>query len=155
MVGTKISKKEIHDVSEEKLDSLSINQKVFHNLSELSVLVVNNVPLYRLEFVEHNDDTNRSYPTDFRFFLKVLFLNRKRVVINGSHLKFNSNAVIGTISIEYEFGTQKFYRAYFSEKTLRTRTIHKLTPHNKKEIMELVDYIASCSCTDALLVHWK
>lgn len=154
MVGTKMSKKEIHDVSEEKLDSLSINQKVFHNLSELSVLVVNNVPLYRLEFVEHNDDTNRSYPTDFRF-LKVLFLNRERVVINGSHLKFNSNAVIGTISIEYEFGTQKFYRVYFSEKTLRTRRIHKLTPHNKKEIMELVDYIANCSCTDALLVHRK
>ena len=139
-----MSKKEMHDVSEEKLDPLSINQKVFHDLSELSVLVVNNVPLYRLEFVEHNDDTNRSYPTDVRF-KNVIFLNSERVVLNGSHWKFGSNDVIGTINIEYEFSTQKFYMVNFSEKTLRTKRIHKLIPHNKKEIMELIDYIASRS----------
>ena len=67
------------------------------------------------------------------------------MVLKGAHLKFDSNDVIGTINIEYEFGTQKFFRVYFSEKTLKTRRIHKLTPHNKNEIMELIDYIASCS----------
>lgn len=91
------------------LSNLNVNQKSFHNRSELSVQVAYNVPAYRLEFVEDDEDTHRSYPTDFRF-IKVLFLNRERVVLNGSHLKFYSNDVIGTINIEYEFGSQKFYR---------------------------------------------
>lgn len=136
------------------LPNLNVNQKSFRSLSELTVLVVYNVPAYRLEYVEDDEDRKVSYPTDFRF-LKVLFLNRERVVLNGSHLKFDSNDVIGTINIEYEFDTQKFYRVNFSEKTLRTKRIHILIPHNKKEIMELIDYIASCSCTDTLSVHRK
>ena len=39
MDGTRMSNTEKHNLSEEKLDSLSTNQKSFRNLSELSVSV--------------------------------------------------------------------------------------------------------------------
>lgn len=123
------------------------NLKVFRNLAELYLLVTYNVPVYRLEFIEYDADTNKSYPIVVRF-TKVLFLNRERIVFGGNQLHYNNDDVIGTVNIEYEIGTQEFYRVDFSLNSLRIKRIHSLIPHNKKEIMELVTFIEGCSFID-------
>ena len=120
------------------------SQRFFCSLEELSVLVVYNVPAYRLEFFEDNEKALLSYPIDFRFF-KVLFLNKERVVLEGAHIQFRNDDVIGTVRIEYDLRTQKFYKVSFSERTLKIRRICNITPLNKKEIMELFSFIGYCS----------
>ena len=120
------------------------SQRFYRSLEELSVLVVYNVPAYRFEFLEDDDKAYLSYPIDLRF-LKVLFLNRERIVLKGSHIQFKGDDVIGTVNIEYEFSTQNFYRVSFSERTMRIRRVCNLMPLNKKEIMELLSFITGCS----------
>ena len=120
------------------------SQRFYRSLEELSVLVVYNVPAYRLEFLEDDDNAYLSYPIDFRF-LKVLFLNKEKVVLKGSHIQFRSDDVIETVNIEYEFSTQNFYRVSFSERTMRIKRVCNLIPLNKKEITELLSFIDSCS----------
>lgn len=122
----------------------SPSQRFYCSLEELSVLVVYNVPAYRLEFFEDDEKALLSYPIDFRFF-KVFFLNKERVVLEGTHIQFRSDDVIGTVKIEYDLRTQKFYRVSFSERTFKIRRICNITPLNKNEIMELLSFIDSCS----------
>ena len=120
------------------------SQRFYCSLEELAVLVVYNVPAYRLEFLEDDDKAIVSYPIDFRF-LNVLFLNKEKVVLKGSHIQYRGDDVIGTVNIEYEFKIQKFYKVSFSERTMRIRRLCNLIPLNKKEIMELLSFIDSCS----------
>jgi len=122
----------------------SPSQRFYRSLDELSVLVVYNVPAYRLEFLEDDDKSLLSYPIDFRF-QKVVFMNKERVVLKGAHIQFRSDDVIGTVRIEYDLRTQKFYKVSFSERTLKIRRICNITPLNKKEIMELFSFIGYCS----------
>ena len=50
-------------------------------LLALSKAINDNFPSLILEFVEHNDETNRSYPVDMTF-IEVKYLNNERVVLN-------------------------------------------------------------------------
>ena len=48
---------------------------------------------------------------------------------------------IGTI--EYNFATQEFYRVFYSDKTTRSRRLHKLQGHNKEQINQFLAFISS------------
>ena len=97
-------------------------------LPALSKAINDNFPSLILEFVEHNDETNRSYPVDMTFILK-------------GKLKVSLKE-FGVGTIEYQFNTQKFYRVSYSDKTTRSRKIHSLIPHNKKDLNQLLSFIS-------------
>lgn len=108
-------------------------------LPALSKAINDNFPSLILEFVEHNDETNRSYPVDMTF-IEVKYLNNERVVLKGKLKVSLKEFGIGTI--EYQFNTQKFYRVSYSDKTTRSRKIHSLIPHNKEELNQLLSFIS-------------
>ncbi len=108
-------------------------------LPALSKAINDNFPSLILEFVEHNDETNRSYPVDMTF-IEVKYLNNERVVLKGK-LKVSLKE-FGVGTIEYQFNTQKFYRVSYSDKTTRSRKIHSLIPHNKKDLNQLLSFIS-------------
>lgn len=123
----------------------NINAKVKMGKSEnltlpaLSKAIKDNFPSLLLEFIEHNEETNRSYPVDMSF-IEVKFLNNERIVLKGNLKVSLKDFGVGTI--EYQFNTQKFYRVSYSDKTTRSRKIHTLTPHNREELKQLLSFIS-------------
>ena len=106
----------------------------------LSMDIHNRIPHLILEFVEHNDKTNQSYPVDLEFS-EIKYLDNERVVLHG-HL-IVSLRPYGIGAIEYNFNTKEFYRVSFSDKTSRSRRLHTLLPHNQETINNLITFIRS------------
>ena len=106
----------------------------------LSQAINDNFPILKLEFIEHNDKTNRSYPVDFRF-KGVKYLDNERVVLLGD-LTVSLNP-FGVGTIEYQFNTQSFYRVSYSDKTTRSRKIHSLIVDNTDVANNLMSFIAN------------
>lgn len=109
-------------------------------LPALSKAIQSEFSNIKLEFVEHNADTNRSYPVDL-IYKSIKFIDKKRVVIMGDLIV--SLKEFGTGTIEYNFETQEFYRVSYSDKTTRSRRLHKLQEHNIEEIHKFLVFISN------------
>lgn len=107
-------------------------------LPALTQALKDNFPEFKLEFVEHNDNTNRSYPVDL-IFSEIKYLDTDRIVIKGQLIVSLKQFGVGTI--EYQFNTQKFYRVSYSDKTTRSRKIHTLIAHNKKLLDNFLSFV--------------
>ncbi|MCF0180605.1 MAG: hypothetical protein HUJ97_10240 [Bacteroidales bacterium] len=105
----------------------------------LTQLILERFSNFVLEFVEHNDKTNRSYPIDFTFS-EVKYSDKERVVLSGQLIvSFNP---IGVGTIEYNFKTQEYNRVSYSEKTTRSRKIHSLMVHNTELSNNVLDLVS-------------
>lgn len=100
-----------------------------------------NLPNLILEFVEHNNATNRSYPVDMTFDT-IKFIDKERVVFKG-YLDMPSSIPSGVGTIEYNFSTGQFYRVSYSDKTTRSRRLHSLIVHNKDVVNDLLTFISN------------
>lgn len=107
----------------------------------LTQAIKSNFPNLTLEFVEHNNDTNRSYPVDFTFN-DVKYIDKARVVLAG-YLDMPTSIPSGNGTIEYQFNTQTFYRVSYSDRTTRSRRIHGLTSHNVETTNKLLAFITN------------
>lgn len=104
----------------------------------LSLAVNDKFPCLNLEFVEHNDKTNQSYPVDMNF-KNIKYIDHDRIVLYG-YLIFSLKP-FGMGAIEYHFKTQNFYRVSYSDKTTHSRIIHTLLPHNDDVIKSFLSFI--------------
>jgi len=93
-----------------------------------------------LEFVEHNDKTNQSYPVDMHF-TGVKYMDNDRVVLHG-HLTLSLRP-FGTGMIEYDFNTHDFYRVSYSDITKRCKRLYSLIPHNEIDIYRLLSLLSN------------
>ena len=109
-------------------------------LEALSLAIKDNFPNLILEFVEHNNDTNRSYPVDLEF-TTVKFVNKERIVLQGQLIVSLKPFGVGTI--EYNFNTQEFYRVSYSDKTTRSRKLHSLIVHNTDVANSVLAFISN------------
>lgn len=109
-------------------------------MKALSLAIHDNLPNLNLEFVEHNEKTNQSYPVDLRF-TDVKYIDNERVVLHGQLTV--SLRPFGIGAIEYNFNTQDFYRVSYSDKTTRSRKLHTLIPHNEDVINNLLTFISN------------
>lgn len=105
-------------------------------LEVLTQAIKTNFPNLVLEFVEHNDKTNRSYPVDLTYD-KVKYIDKERFVLEG-YLDMPSSIPSGNGTIEYQFNEKTFYRVSYSDKTKRSRRIHGLIPHNVETVNKLL-----------------
>lgn len=110
------------------------------SMKALSLAIHDNFPNLNLEFVEHNEKTNQSYPVDLRF-IDVKYIDNERAVLHGELTV--SLRPFGIGAIEYNFNTQDFYRVSYSDKTTRSRKLHTLIPHNEEEINNLLTFISN------------
>lgn len=108
-------------------------------LKALSLAIHDNFPNLNLEFVEHNEKTNQSYPVDLSFS-DVKYIDNERVVLHGNLTV--SLRPFGVGAIEYNFNTQDFYRMSYSDKTTRSRKLHTLIPHNEETINNMLVFIS-------------
>ena len=106
----------------------------------LSQAIRDNFPNLKLEFVEHNEKTNRSYPVDF-VFGEVKYHDNDRIVLLGDLTVSLNPFGIGTI--EYQFNSQCFYRVSYSDKTTRSRKIHTLMVDNIDVTNNLLSFITN------------
>lgn len=111
------------------------------SIPALTQAIKSNFPNLMLEFVEHNDKTNRSYPVDFTFN-EVKYIDKERFVLEG-YLDMPSSIPSGNGTIEYQFNTQTFYRVSYSDKTTRSRKIHGLVSHNIETANKLLAFITN------------
>lgn len=109
-------------------------------MKALSLAIHDNLPNLKLEFVEHNEKTNQSYPVDLQF-TDVKYIDSERVVLHGKLIV--SLRPFGIGAIEYNFNTQDFYRVSYSDKTTRSRKLHTLIPHNEGVIRKLLTFISN------------
>lgn len=109
-------------------------------LKALSLALHDNFPNLNLEFVEHNEKTNQSYPVDLRF-IDVKYMDNERIVLHGNLIV--SLRPFGVGSIEYNFNTQDFYRVSYSDKTTRSRILHTLIPHNEGIINNMLAFVSN------------
>ena len=109
-------------------------------MDALSIAIHDNFPNLTLEFVEHNDKTNRSYPVDLSF-RKVKYIDKERIVLHGQLMV--SLKPFGEGAIEYNFNTQKFYRVSYSDKTTRSRKLHTLMVDNQEIINKMLYFISN------------
>ena len=106
----------------------------------LSQAIHDNFPNLKLEFIEHNEKTNRSYPVDFDF-KEVKYHDNDRIVLLGDLTVSLNPFGIGTI--EYQVNTQSFYRVSYSDKTTRSRKIHTLMIDNVDVSNSLLSFISN------------
>ena len=106
----------------------------------LSLAIHDNFPNLKLEFVEHNDKTNRSYPVDLKF-KEVKYHDNDRIVLLGNLTVSLKEFGLGTI--EYQFNTQTFYRVSYSDKTTRSRKIHTLMVDNTETVNSLLSFVSN------------
>lgn len=109
-------------------------------LKALSLAIHDNFPSFSLEFVEHNDKTNQSYPVDL-CFSDVKYIDNERIVLHGKLTV--SLKPFGIGAIEYNFKSQEFYRVSYSDKTTRSRKLHSLIVHNKEQVNKLLAFISN------------
>ena len=109
-------------------------------LEVLSLSIKDNFPNLILEFVEKNQATNRAYPVDL-YFTEVKYIDNNRFVLKGKLAVANKPYGIGTI--EYNFNTQEFYRVSYSDKTTKSRRLHKLIVHNEDISKNLLTFISN------------
>lgn len=109
-------------------------------MKALSLAIHDNFPNLTLEFVEHNEKTNQSYPVDLRF-TDVKYIDNERIVLHGQLTVSLRPFGIGTI--EYNFNTQDFYRVSYSDKTTRSRKLHTLLPHNEEQIKRVLTFVSN------------
>lgn len=109
-------------------------------MKALSLAIHDNFPNLTLEFVEHNEKTNQSYPVDLRF-TDVKYIDNERVVLHGQLTV--SLRTFGIGAIEYNFNTQDFYRVSYSDKTTRSRKLHTLLPHNEEQIKRVLTFASN------------
>ena len=109
-------------------------------MKALSLAIHDNFPNLTLEFVEHNEKTNQSYPVDLRF-TDVKYIDNERVVLHG-HLTISLRP-FGIGAIEYNFNTQDFYRVSYPDKTTRSRKLHTLLPHNEEQIKRVLTFVSN------------
>ncbi len=114
---------------------LKIDKSKLMMLDVLSQSIRTNFPSLILEFVEHNDETNCSYPVDMTF-IEVKYLNNERIVLKGKLKASLKEFGVGTI--EYQLNSQKFYRVSYSDKTKKSRKIHSLILHNRDEVKDFL-----------------
>ena len=107
----------------------------------LTQAIKSNFPNLVLEFVEHNDKTNRSYPVDLTFN-NVKYIDKERLVLEG-YLDMPSSIPSGNGTIEYQFNAQTFSRVSYSDKTTRSRKIHDLISHNVEKKDKLLAFITN------------
>ena len=103
----------------------------------LTLAIHNNFPNLTLEFVEHNEKTNRSYPVDLKF--KEVKYHDDRIVLLCNLTVSLKDFGIGTI--EYQFNTQTFYGVSYSDKTTRSRKIHTLIVDNTETVNNLLSFV--------------
>lgn len=108
-------------------------------LKSLSLAINDNFPNLNLEFVEHNEKTNQSYPVDLRF-TNVKYIDNERIVLHGNLTV--SLKPFGIGAIEYNFNTKEFYRVSYSDKTTRSRKLHTLIPHNENTINDVLAFVS-------------
>ncbi len=113
-------------------------------LKALSLALHDNFPNLNLEFVEHNEKTNQSYPVDLSF-TEVKYIDNERIVMHGNLTV--SLRSFGFGAIEYNFNTQDFYRVSYSDKTTRSRKLHTLIPHNEETINNMLAFISNYLCS--------
>lgn len=121
-------------------------------ISALTQAIKSNFPNLVLEFVEHNDKTNRSYPVDLTFN-NVKYIDKERVVFEG-YLDMPTSIPSGNGTVEYQFNTQAFYRVSYSDKTTRCRRIHSLISHNIDTINNLLSFITNYLCSTEYFEHY-
>ena len=109
-------------------------------MKALSLAIHDNFPNLTLEFVEHNEKTNQSYPVDLRF-TDVKYIDNERVVLHGQLTV--SLRPFGIGAIEYNFNTQDFYRVSYSDKTTHSRKLHTLLPHNEEQIKRVLTFVSN------------
>lgn len=109
-------------------------------LEVLSLSIKDNFPNLILEFVEKNQATNRAYPVDL-YFTEVKYIDNNRFVLKGKLAVANNPSGIGTI--EYNFNTQEFYRVSYSDKTTKSRHLHKLIVHNEDISKNFLTFISN------------
>jgi hypothetical protein len=106
----------------------------------LSAAISDNFSNLKLEFVEHNKQTNCSYPVDL--ILKgIKYVDEERVVFYGDLTV--SSFRYGTGTIEYQFRKQNFDRVTFSNRTNRSRKRHAIVAGNTEDIRSLLFFISS------------
>ena len=111
------------------------------DLSSLNQTIQSKFPNLRLEFVEHNDATNRSYPIDMEYS-SVKYIDKDRVVFDGKLQVAGNPFETGTI--EYNFNTGEFNRVYYSEKTTLCRRMNRhwhMTVHNSEIVNPLLAFL--------------
>ena len=107
----------------------------------LTQAIKSNFPSLVLEFVEHNDKTNRSYPVDFTFN-SVKYIDKERIVLEG-YLDMPTSIPSGNGTIEYQFNTQTFYRVSYSDRTTRSRRIHTMISHNIDVANDFLSFVTN------------
>lgn len=109
-------------------------------LPALTKAVNDNFPNLILEFVEHNQNTNRSYGVDLGV-TAIKFIDKARCVVEGQLTVANKPFGVGTV--EYQFNTGSFYRVSYSDKTTRSRKLHTLELHNKDIGQKFLAFISN------------
>lgn len=109
-------------------------------LKALSLALHDKFPNLNLEFVEHNEKTNQSYPVDLRF-TDVKYIDNERFVLHGNLTVSLRPFGIGVI--EYNFNTEEFYRVSYSDKTTHSRKLHALIPHNESTINDMLAFVSN------------
>lgn len=117
------------------------------SLTTLNQAIKDNFPNIILEFVEHNQNTNRSYGVDL-IVKSIKFIDISRCVIQGELTV--ANTPFGTGAIEYQFNSAEFYRVSYSDKTTRSRRLHTLCLHNEEEGEKFLNFLSNYlySCKD-------
>ena len=119
---------------------LKMGQSENVTLKALSLAIHDKFPHLTMEFVEHNDKTNQSYPVDFKF-TNAKYIDNERFVLQGNLIVSLTPFGVGTV--EYNFNTGDFYRVSYSDKTTRSRKLHTLFPHNNDVIKEVLTFISN------------
>ena len=109
-------------------------------LEELAQAIHDSFSNLTLEFVEKNQATNRAYPVDL-YFTEVKYIDNNRFVLKGKLAVASKPFGIGTI--EYNFNTQEFFRVSYSDKTTKSRRLHKLIVHNEDITKNLLTFISN------------
>ena len=102
--------------------------------------ISDNFPNLILEFVELNQNTRRGYGVDLTN-ISVKFIDHSRCVFQGQLTV--ANKPFGKGTIEYQFNTGEFYRVSYSDKTTRSRKLHKLILHNVSQGQKLLSFISN------------
>ena len=113
------------------------------DLSSLTQTIQSKFPDLRLEFVEHNDATNRSYPVDMEYS-SVKYIDKDRVVFDGKLQVAGNPFETGTI--EYNFNAGAFNRVYYSEKTTLCRRMNRrghMIVHNPEIVNPLLAFLST------------
>lgn len=122
-----------------------MNQSENMTNSALSLAINDNFPDLILEFVEHNEKTNRSYPVDLKF-KEVKYHDNDRIVFLGDLTVSLKEFGVGTI--ECQFNTQSFCRVSYSDKTTRSRKIHNLIVDNTETVSNLLSFVSNHMCSN-------